>query len=375
MEQNTNHYDQAGDPEDDKKITENTGILFSSLKDQRLLPEEKEQIWNRILHYVQSDEDNAAGNSFRRTYWYQAAAAIALLVLFGLGYQKFRENTDEAMLAAAGRAVISSSDVQLMLADDRTINLKGDQADVVYNNATIRIDSQHIARQLASVQPSGLNTLVVPFGKRSTITLPDGTKIWLNSGSKLVYPSDFEPGKREVFLEGQAFFSVARDTENPFYVQTKDMNVKVLGTEFDISSYDDDDHSHAVLAEGSIELVTNKNALFGSKKTIMQPGTRAVYGEVSKSLSISKVDIGEFVSWKEGYLVFRGTPLDEVLKKLSRYYKYDLSVQHAEAGKETFSGSFDLQEDIEHAMNVLETTTSLRNKKTERRYILEKVIR
>ncbi|TDE18303.1 FecR family protein [Dyadobacter psychrotolerans] len=372
MAQKDSNHDHADDPEDEKKVSENTRLLFGTLKEDILPAAEKELIWNRILEYVHVNDNTVQDKPFGRVIWYQAAAAIALLVLVGLGYSKLKPNREEEMLAAAKQVSFNSADTQLLLDDKRTIDLKGENSDVVYQNEVIRLDSQTIARQITVAQKPGLNTLVVPFGKRSTITLPDGTKIWLNSGSKLVYSSDFQNGKRQVFLEGQAYFSVTHDTENPFYVQTKNMNVKVLGTEFDVSSYDDDSRSYAVLAQGSIELATEKDALFGPKKTTLIPGTRAEYGELSKGVRIARVNVEDYISWKEGYLKFTNTPLNEILKKLSRYYKYDLSVQNAEVGEETFSGTLDLQENIEHVLDVISTTTSLSYHKTERRFILEK---
>jgi len=360
--------------DDQKKITDNARLLFGTLKNDHLPAGDKELIWNRILDYVHTDGDLTKQNSLRRIAWYQAVAAAALLLLFGLGYNRLKGNTEEAMRNAAKQASFTSADTKLILADERTIDLKGKNSDVVYQKEVIRIDSQIIARQIVPDNKSGLNTLVVPFGKRSTIILPDGSKVWVNSGSKLVYPSNFQDGKREVFLEGQAYFSVTHDTENPFYVQTKNMSITVLGTEFDVSSYDDDSHSYAVLAKGSIDLVTEKNGIFGAKTTRMVPGTRASYSGISNALQINTVNVKEYISWKDGYLILNKAPLTEILKKLSRYYQYELRVQSPEIGRETFSGTLDLQENIGSVMEAIATATSLSYNKTERRYILDKPV-
>lgn len=355
----------------DSPTVQNTKLLFDSLLSEKLSAGEKEQLWSRIAQYVHLQEIPNEIISIR-SVWYRVAAVLAVFLLIGIGYRMIKNSEADAMQQVAQSLSFESADTRLMLADSRTIDLKGDQSDVVYEKEVIRLDSATVAKNTDQAQKYGLNTLIVPYGKRSVITLSDGTKIWLNSGSKLVYPSEFLQGKREVFLEGQAYFAVAHDEQSPFYVKTERMNVKVLGTEFDISSYHDDETSSAVLARGSIELVTNKNSFWGGEKNRLVPGTRAVFHEESSSVQINKVNVDQYVSWKDGYLILTHEPLNEILKKLSRYYKCDLSVENEGVGKETFSGTLDLQDDIVRVIEVIATTTSLNYTKSGRRFIFEK---
>jgi ferric-dicitrate binding protein FerR (iron transport regulator) len=205
------------------------------------------------------------------------------------------------------------------------------------------------------------------------LTLADGTRIWLNSGSKLVYPSRFDQRQREVYLEGQAFFSVTHAEDVPFYVHTKDMEVRVLGTEFDVSAYDDDPYTATVLTKGSVELTTQRQSLFGSKKTKITPGTRAIFDQGRAELKTEQVDVREYVSWKDGYLALNTAPLAEILKKLSRYYRVDIVLKQPKLADVRFNGSLILQEDIREVLTVLSVTTSLNYKQqpNERRYVLE----
>jgi transmembrane sensor len=356
----------------DDGTVSNTKLLFDSLSAEKLSADEKEQIWNRVTQYVQLRESPDQVRPVRPLFWYRIAAVLAVFVLAGVGYKMVKNTEVDVMQQVAQSSSFESEDTRLMLADSRTIDLKGEHSDVVYDKEVIRIDSATVAKSTDRAQKYELNTLIVPYGKRSVITLSDGTKIWLNSGSKLVYPSEFVQGKREVFLEGQAYFSVAHDEQSPFYVKTERMNIRVLGTEFDVSSYHDDETSSAVLASGSIELVTSKGSFWGGEKNKMVPGTRAVYNEASDRVQVNSVNVNQYVSWKDGYLDVKREPLHEILKKLSRYYKYDLSVRNQDIGQETFSGRLDLQDDIEQVVKDITFATSLNYTKSERRFVLEK---
>ena len=367
----TNRVDLTNE---EAQIADRARILFNYLDKEALPDPEKMELWSRVGNSLNSGKSAGIGKSFGGAWWFAAAAAVLLLITFSGYYLSQKDSEEEAMKNLAQEVAFSSSETQLLLPDKRKINLKKDNSEVIYKNGGIQIDSLTIVKKDQVVGQEAWSTLVVPYGKRSTITLSDGTRIWVNSGSKLVYPSQFSAGKREVFLEGQAYFSVSHDESSPFYVRTNNMNVKVLGTEFDISSYDDDHQNYAVLTKGSIELVTDKAAIFGGKKNIMVPGTRAVYDPGSNRVSIDKVDVEQYISWKDGYLILKSAPLDGILKKLSRYYRYDLSLKEEGLADEKFSGKLDLQENIEHVIEIIATTTSLTYHKTGRRFILEKGI-
>ena len=353
-------------------IAHNTRLLFESLPQEKLPAGERDLIWNRIIAYVQIQKTDTRKRVLRPVIWYRVAAVVTIFLLAGVGYKILKRPASDVMKQAAASASIKSTETRLMLADSRTINLEGENSDVVYQHDVIRIDSSGVEKNVSPAQKYGLNTLIVPYGKRSRITLSDGTKIWLNSGSRLVYPSEFAEGKREVYLDGQAYFAVAHDTERPFYVQTDRMDIKVLGTEFDVSSYGDDRKVSAVLAKGSIELLTQKDSFWGGQRSQMMPGTRAVYDGISKRAQIDKVNVDEYSSWKDGYLIANHQTLKEVFKKLSRYYKYDFTILDEEVGMETFSGSLDLHEDIDQMVIGLADATSLKYHKSERRFIFEK---
>jgi transmembrane sensor len=355
--------------DEEGRIEEGTRRLLKSIQHESLSPAEKENVWNRVEESVSLRKER----TFSRM-WLSLAASVTLLLLTGVGYLVFKKNSVRAMQETASKIVPDSEDTRLLLADDRTISLQKRNSDLVYkeNGETIQIDSVSTIDQQIADTGQHFNTLIVPYGKRSTITLLDGTKIWLNSGSKLVYPAHFDADEREVYLEGQAYFSVSHSAEVPFYVHTKNMKVQVFGTEFDISAYDDDKQVSAVLASGSIELTVNEQSLFKSVKRKIAPGTRAVFTPTSALLETQQVNVEEFISWKDGYLLLKNERLSDLFKKLSRYYKVDISLKGNELDKKTFSGSFTLQEDIHQTLDIISASNSLHYQEKERRYIFEK---
>lgn len=350
--------------EEEKKIVANTRLLMKSLQEQSMPISEKEAVWLRVEETVSQKTER----SFRRA-WLALAASIALLVVAGSGYLFLRDNAGMDMQALASNLSHDVEETRLQLADKRIIHLSEQNSALIYeqNGARIQIDSASVVEQQVADEVQEFNTLTVPYGKRSSITLVDGTKIWLNSGSRLVYPAQFDSKTREVYLEGQAYFSVSHSDEVPFYVHTKNMKVEVLGTEFDVSAYDDDLQTAAVLVKGSIELTANQKSLFGSKKKKMAPGTMTAYNPVTSELHTSSVNVEPYISWKEGYLIFNKAPLADIFKKLSRYYRTEISLGSAKAQGVTFSGTLDLGENIAPVLESIAITTSLTYQQTERR--------
>ncbi|TKG95607.1 DUF4974 domain-containing protein [Puteibacter caeruleilacunae] len=162
-----------------------------------------------------------------------------------------------------------------------------------------------------------------PYGIRSQFTLPDGTKGWLNSGSTLKYTAGL-PSQRSVELEGEAYFQVKRDEARPFYVQTDAFDIKVLGTKFNVNTFDGEVDGDLVLESGSVQIIdrTNKN-----KTLMVKPGQRITYEKKLGAYYRSSVDVDEYINWIEGKLVFQNEPLKEVVKRMERYYNVEFEIK------------------------------------------------
>lgn len=166
-----------------------------------------------------------------------------------------------------------------------------------------------------------VHSVFTPVGVKSCMELPDGTKVWLNSGTKLSYPAVFTGGKRSVVLDGEACFEVKPDKGHPFHVSLPDGGrVEVLGTVFDVSCYRNDPYVKTVLVEGEVMLHQS------GKSLRMSPGECVTYTRDKNRMERENVNAGLYTAWKDGKLIFRDTPMDEVVRKLERWYGVDVQV-------------------------------------------------
>jgi len=186
-----------------------------------------------------------------------------------------------------------------------------------------------------------------PAWTRTQFSLPDGTTGWLNSSSSIKYRGDFL-SKREVDLKGEAFFDVASDKHLPFIVRTQDINVKVLGTRFNIASYDNERSVEVVLEEGKLEFNNNDK----SKSYTMRPNDLVVYDKDNDDYYTEVVQPQKYLSWTEGKLVFRNDPLDVIARRLERWYNIDVEVVGSANEGPRWRATF-IDESLEEVLNLL----------------------
>lgn len=188
------------------------------------------------------------------------------------------------------------------------------------------------------------NTLMVPYGKRFDVVLSDGTHIFLNSGTSLRYPVTFlKDTTRTVFLSGEAYFEVAKDERRPFVVNANAVDIKVLGTKFNVSRYPEDSNISTVLVEGSVELLKRKGSDDGKKTMVLQPGFKAEWHGANNEISVEKVDTRVYTAWVEGKLVFRNTPFLKIRKALERKYNVIIRNRNADLDNQLFDATFDIE--------------------------------
>lgn len=191
-------------------------------------------------------------------------------------------------------------------------------------------------------------TLYVPAGQRAELVLPDSTRVWLNAHSKLIYPASFHQDRRQVELDGEAYFDVRHQEGSPFIVKTKTMNVKVLGTEFNVSAYSDVSGFQVSLLRGSIELDLPTLA----RKYRMTAGEQLLYKEGKyTSSTIKNMD---YFKWKEGLLCFNDQPIEVIIDKLRLYYDIRIEVADLPFLKERYSGKFRVKDGVEQVLKVLQ---------------------
>ncbi|HKJ41309.1 MAG TPA: FecR family protein [Sunxiuqinia sp.] len=215
----------------------------------------------------------------------------------------------------------------------------------------------------------GFNQLVVPYGKRGTVILADGTRVEMNSGSRLIFPPQFTGDEREVYLEGEAYFKVTKNPKKPFFVHTDKFKVRVLGTTFNVQAYKKQNLYNTVLVEGKVKLTVN-DQLFASS-VIMKPNQIASLTDDNEHIDLEKVDnIGNHISWIHGYLEFKDENVEALLKRISSYYNIQVEIR-GNTHQIRIDGKLDLKEDPERILSGIAVMSKMHYlKKGENTYLL-----
>lgn len=171
--------------------------------------------------------------------------------------------------------------------------------------------------------PESYTTAIAENGQISKLILPDSSVVWLNSGTQIKYSTDFAKKRREISLKGQAFFQVKTNERMPFKVFCRDIEVRALGTRFNVNAYPEEKEVKVILETGKVELLKSSDSKF---KYILEPGQKLTYNSVSDEIIIRKVEMDRYVNWKDNILIFRKDPMSEVVPVLQRKYNIDLEV-------------------------------------------------
>ena len=197
------------------------------------------------------------------------------------------------------------------------------------------------------------NVLIVPRGGEYTLALSDGTVVNLNSESELKYPVLFTGDTRTVRVSGEAYFEVAEDAAHPFIVETAGVKIKVLGTGFNVMAYPGDAESAVTLVHGKVGIQTDRQQL------VLQPDEQYVYQSETHRGTVRQVDATQYISWKEGILNFDKMPLDELARKLSRWYDVEFFFTSEQLKQLKFSGAFKKYNDLHYVLNIIEELTDV----------------
>lgn len=200
--------------------------------------------------------------------------------------------------------------------------------------------------------PVSYNQLEVPCGQQAKLTLADGTKIWLNSKSRLIYPDHFSGNTREVLLDGEGYFEVTHNTQKPFIVKTSTLKVKVLGTSFNVSSYINDNEMRLTLVHGSVSVLDPTTNIEIKK---LKPSEMAVYSKNDNLIYVKTVETDLFSSWRNGQMKFRKMSFEDISKRLSRNFNITIVIRGNELKNTIFTGSFYNYEPLDGILTVLRT--------------------
>ncbi len=323
---------------------------------------EKREIYRKINNKIRNHKK-------RKWITYSGyVAAVALIGLFSIFFiREIKQSTDSEIThfdRIVGQALpekdiyIITNGEKIKLADKSHIGLKE-------NGTALVTDSASRTKELVLAK-ADLNTLVVPYGKRTNLTLADGTEVWLNSGTQLDFPTEFRGKTREIFVNGEIFIDVSHDASIPFIVHADQMQVRVQGTSFNISAFKDEITKTVVLVNGKVEVTTDNDF-----KAEMIPNEKI---EIKNNLvSKEMVDVSEYVSWKEGMLVLNSTTMSDILKKIGRYYNVEFEkTLDVTLNDKNFSGKLFLSNNLDSVMTSLSLLSSTKYHRENNKIFIEK---
>lgn len=360
--------------------------LFDELTDQqkiklklnRFQSIKKDSLWDKTLKMINHEEDDQEDVTIRRIVpWYRIAAIASVLLLVSItsyflltnkGEETSFQNVetqvlqdlapggDKAFLTLADGTVISLDSIrgEISLMGGMTVR-KTDEGKLVYEVAS---------SNLRNGEDLKYNQISTPRGGQYQIVLSDGTKVWLNSASSLKYPIQFSGNNRIVELTGEAYFEVnaQKGTANksvPFFVKTSKQTIEVLGTHFNINSYEDEGSVKTTLLEGKVAVSINSDNLESSNRMdksifndriILKPNEQSILSR--SNFKVIEVNGEDFVAWKDGYFSFQRADLKTVMHQLSRWYDVDI-VYTGKIPKETFTGKIYRNMSISKVLEVL----------------------
>jgi len=294
-------------------------------------PADYEESKHRILAKL---EDSTGHSKVRRitqkTRWWSAAAAVFLLVAFGLYFLKKQTPTDNDnnLVAAAHNIKPGTNKATLTLANGKTLVLTDALNGQLANEAGVKIDKTKDGEIVYVAANENTSERAVPYNILSTkrseqfqVILPDGSHVWLDAESSLKYPVTFQGNQRVVELTGQGYFEVSHNASMPFIVKTNRTDVQVLGTHFNVAAYDDDANAKTTLLEGSVRIRSNGAA------ALLKPGEQAVLDNNGHLTVNNSVDVNREVAWKNGLFDFKKAGIEEIMAKATRWYDIDVKYE------------------------------------------------
>lgn len=211
-----------------------------------------------------------------------------------------------------------------------------------------------------SVQPFNIkgdkilnNVVTTPVGGEYQLTLPDGTKVWLNANSEISFPVTFTGDTRKVAISGEVYFDVAKNKDKPFYVNVGDVEIKVLGTQFNVMAYPDEKNIETTLVEGAVRLMGI--SLDGKQTEVdLKPGHKADFSKANQTIEVNPVNTDIYTAWKDGRYIFKSQKLENIMNTISRWYDIEIIYEDVESRNIRFTGNFERDESFGNIIMMLE---------------------
>lgn len=287
-----------------------------------------------------------------RLYKYiSIVAASVVLVILTITFLKNNSRDDIVNFAGnAPRANFNEVKTKLVLSDNKTVFLDEQEAKIEYKREAIKVSEDNA---ISKQESSDFNQLIIPYGKRSVVTFADGTKAWINSGTRLIYPVEFRKDRREVYVDGEIYIEVKEDKSRPFIVKSDRMEVKVLGTKFNISAYESDTQKKVILVSGSVKVLSKDEK---RNEMVLKPDQMCLIEE--GNMSVESINAGEYIMWIDGFYIFESVNLSEILTRLSRYYNKTI-VCGKPAENLKCTGKLDMKDNLKEVLQGLTNTVPI----------------
>ncbi len=333
----------------------------------------KEEAWTKLEDKL--FETKTVRFTPQRVLRYAAAIVLPLLIAGGFAY-KYLNRSDPQTIAEIDTVFQPGTQkAVLILADGGSIELEEGMtmSDLQQGEASINIRNSSLnyksSDQRSRETEIIYNELRTPRGGGYNLRLADGTGVWLNAGSSIRFPVSFAEDNRQVYLEGEAYFEVSHNG-SPFIVSTEDMDVRVLGTSFNISAYGDEPLFKTTLVEGkvSVELKDQDDSLSGT--LLLAPEHQAIFNRSESALSDVEVNATLYTSWMRGKLEFHNESLDQVMLRLARWYDFEYVFENPEAKDFHFSARLNNGENISTIIEMLEMTTDVKFELRDRKIVI-----
>ena len=301
---------------------------------------------------------------------WKVAAAVAAIVFgiwfFSARYMKDRQLQNHPELVSRSQDIAPGKNTAtLTLASGKTITLSEAKTGVIINASKISYDDgTDLSAPVENAEGTEdgnqqIFTAQTPRGGTYQVTLPDGTHVWLNADSKISFPAKFSGTSRKILLSGEAYFEVSHASKaipKPFIVETARQQVTVLGTHFNISAYSDEHDTKTTLLEGSVKVSTSQ----GAPATILRPNQQAI--TIGTTITTKEVDPSLAIAWKTGRFTYKDTPLETVMRQISRWYDVDITYTSNDLKNELFSGSVSRYDHVSRILGTIEFTGTVKFK-------------
>ncbi|MGA9639240.1 FecR family protein [Flavobacterium sp.] len=323
----------------------------------KIVEQTKQENWQALKEIM---EPNSSSIDFK--FWTKIAAAVVLFLGISFVYIDSNKNViTNNEYVCKNEIILKSADGTLnVIKGGITKNIVDVNGKQIASQIGMELNYSTISSLEDKISSLIYNELTIPYGKKMKLVLSDGTVVHLNSGSTIKFPIQFVAnGNRTVFLKGEAFFDVTKDKKHPFIVNAANLDIRVLGTKFNVSAYSEDQIINTVLVEGAVSLYDSKTKYDSKKAVLLTPGNKACWNKSQQQSKIEKVDTSLYTSWMDGKIIFEHMTFNNIIQKLERHYNVTIVNNNQKLANESFTASFDV-ETIEQVLNTFNKSYPLK---------------